>query len=253
MGPATNRTVITGEVSGTRRELALGTQDVPDLQTFTVTVHTLSNQEAPPPPRPATWCSTQGDIAELPTQRDTWRLARSDRHRTAADWRQSVKIQLTKIQQVKLPVSDLQRSVTWYRSLLGLDLGWEFVEQGVVRGAVLVDRESGFLIGLRDRAVIPGSPSLAGFDAFSLGVPSVDALHALADHCDQLGYAHGDLLDRGVGGWQLDVPDPDDTIVRFLSPLAESPFGGVEFFPDGSTAFYDKPRLNTDTQVTENQ
>ncbi|WP_203886294.1 VOC family protein [Planotetraspora kaengkrachanensis] len=148
------------------------------------------------------------------------------------------------IRQVKLPVSDLQRSVTWYRSLLGLELGWEFVEQGVVRGAVLVDRATGLLIGLRDRTVIPGQPSLTGFDAFSLGVPSVEALHKLRDRCEQLGFAHADLMDRGPGGWQLDVPDPDGTVVRFLSPLANSGFRGVEFFTDGTMAFYDEPRLN---------
>ena len=41
-----------------------------------------------------------------------------------------MRIGLTKIKHVKLPVSDLQASVSWYQSLLDLDLHMEFVEDG---------------------------------------------------------------------------------------------------------------------------
>jgi catechol 2,3-dioxygenase-like lactoylglutathione lyase family enzyme len=60
-------------------------------------------------------------------------------------------IGLTKIKHVKLPVSDLQRSVSWYQSLLDLELHMEFVERGTVCGASLVDRDGGFEITLRDK------------------------------------------------------------------------------------------------------
>jgi catechol 2,3-dioxygenase-like lactoylglutathione lyase family enzyme len=156
-------------------------------------------------------------------------------------------IELTMIRQIKLPVSDLQRSVDWYRRLLALHLGWEFVEDGMVRGAVLVHRPTGFLIGLRDRQVVPGSPVLAGFDAFSIGVSSVDALHRLRDRCDRFGIDHGEPVDRGPGGWHLDVPDPDGTVVRFLSPVEDVGFAGVEFFADGTMTFYDRPRLEVES------
>jgi catechol 2,3-dioxygenase-like lactoylglutathione lyase family enzyme len=154
--------------------------------------------------------------------------------------------ELTMIRQVKLPVSDLQRSVSWYRRLLGLHLGWEFVEDGVVRGAVLVHRPTGFLIGLRDRQVIPGNPVLEGFDVVSFGVSSVEALHRIRERCVRLGVAHGEPFDRGPSGWQLDVPDPDGTVVRFLSPLDDVDFAGVEFFADGTMSFYDRPRLDVE-------
>jgi catechol 2,3-dioxygenase-like lactoylglutathione lyase family enzyme len=39
---------------------------------------------------------------------------------------------LDPIAQVKLPVTDLACSVTWYRQLLGLRLWTEFVEDGVL-------------------------------------------------------------------------------------------------------------------------
>jgi catechol 2,3-dioxygenase-like lactoylglutathione lyase family enzyme len=159
----------------------------------------------------------------------------------------SDEVELTMIRQIKLPVSDLQRSVDWYRRLLGLHLGWEFMEGGVVRGAVLVHRPTGFLIGLRDRQVVSGKPSLDGFDAFSIGVASIDALHRIRERCDRLDIAHDEPLDRGPGGWQLDVPDPDGTVVRFLSPVEDVDFAGVEFFEDGSMTFYDRPRLRVDS------
>ncbi len=81
---------------------------------------------------------------------------------------------------------------------------------------------------------MPGEPSLAGFDVVSLGVPSVDVLKALAERFDELGV-------------QLDVPDPDGTVIRILSPFGEhAPFTGVEFGPDRTPTFYPTPRLQLD-------
>lgn len=150
------------------------------------------------------------------------------------------------IQQIKVPVSDLQRSVAWYRSLLDLELVREFVEQGELRGATLADRQIGIFIGLRHREVVPGRPTFAGFDLFSIGVSSLAALHNVAARCDRLNIAHGDLIDRGSDGTHLDVPDPDGTVVRFLSPFSSDgpDFVGVEFHDDeGTMSFYDAPRL----------
>ncbi|TDO29628.1 catechol 2,3-dioxygenase-like lactoylglutathione lyase family enzyme [Kribbella sp. VKM Ac-2527] len=153
-----------------------------------------------------------------------------------------------RILQVKIPVTDLQRSVNWYRRVFGLRLAWEFGEDGRVTGAVLTDEAERFLIGLRLLDTVPGKPSLAGFDVVSLGVPSVDVLEALAERFDDLGVEHGPLFDRGPGGGvQLDVPDPDGTVIRILSPFGEhAPFNGVEFLADGSPTFYSTPRLQLD-------
>lgn len=153
-------------------------------------------------------------------------------------------IGLIGIRQVKVPVSDLQRSSSWYRELFELELMREFVEDGVLRGATLVDRGTGWLIGLRDREVV-GRSDLAGFDLFSLGVASPEALQRLAERCDRLGVAHGDLLDRGPDGIQLDIPDPDGTVIRCLSPFDDQgpAFAGVEFHADGTMTFYAEPRL----------
>ncbi len=150
-----------------------------------------------------------------------------------------------RILQVKIPVTDLQRSVSWYRRVFGLRLAWEFGEYGVLTGAVLTDDAERFFIGLRRRDNIPGEPALVGFDVVSLGVPSVDVLKALAERFDELDVEHGPLFDRGPGGGvQLDVPDPDGAVIRILSPFGEhAPFTGIEFGPDGVPSFYATPRL----------
>jgi catechol 2,3-dioxygenase-like lactoylglutathione lyase family enzyme len=151
------------------------------------------------------------------------------------------------IKQVKVPVSDLQRSVEWYSKVFDLRLTWEFVEDGAIRGAVLTDEDESFLIGLRHRDVIPGQPAFPGFDLFSFAVASVSVLEDLARRFDQMGIDHGPLIDRGPGGGvQLDVPDPDGTVIRFLSPLGEHPpFMGIEFHADAVPTFYDTPRLSS--------
>ncbi len=158
-------------------------------------------------------------------------------------------IGIERILQVKIPVSDLRRSVEWYSRAFDLRLGWEFVEDGVVRGAVLTDPSTGLLVGLRHREVVPGQPAFPGFDLFSFGVASPEVLANLVERFDALGVEHGPLFDRGPGGGvQLDVPDPDGTVIRFLSPFGDHPpFLGLEFHRDGPPTSYDSPRLLADS------
>ena len=58
-------------------------------------------------------------------------------------------IGLSHIKHVKLPVTDLRRSASWYRALFDLELIAESVEQGEVRGVSLFDRDGGFELALR--------------------------------------------------------------------------------------------------------
>jgi len=149
------------------------------------------------------------------------------------------------IRQIKVPVTDLQCSVDWYRQLLGLELHREFVEGGQLVGAVLRHQTGGFVVSLRLRAAVPGQPSFPGFDLFSLGVSSLGDLQQLIEHADTLGANHGVVVDRGPDGYHLDIYDPDHTAVRFLTPTAESApdFAGVVFDENHLASFYDKPRL----------
>lgn len=155
-----------------------------------------------------------------------------------------------RIQQVKVPVSDLRRSVAWYQvawyqRLLELDLMREFVHRGVLHTVVLADRQAGFLIGLQCRATVSGMPPLPDFDLFSIGVPLLAALRDLIARCESLDVACGELVDDGPDGIHVDVPDPDGTLVRFRTQFpADGPaFCGMEHHANGTVTIYDTPRL----------
>ena len=72
--------------------------------------------------------------------------------------------------QVKLPVTDLARSIAWYRDVLGLRHWTEFSEEGQVRGAGLIDPDGRFNIALRLREHCAGTPDLTGFDVVAYPV-----------------------------------------------------------------------------------
>jgi catechol 2,3-dioxygenase-like lactoylglutathione lyase family enzyme len=149
---------------------------------------------------------------------------------------------VTGIAHVKVPVTDLNRSVSWYRELLGLEPGLEFVEDGVLRGVALVDWSTGMRIALRDRTVCVGRPDLRGFDVFALRVPTAEALERIIERCDRLGLEY-ERQDRGPFGAALDVPDPDGTVVRFVYDRDEATaFVGLEFDHTGVRT-YETPRL----------
>jgi len=121
---------------------------------------------------------------------------------------------LDRIAQVKLPVTDLARSVTWYCRLLDLRLWAEFVEDGVLRGAGLIDPQGRFNVALRDRRVCSSQPNLHGFDVVAFLPASRSVLDDMVDRCERLGVAHSGIQDTPAGP-RLDIPDPDGTVLRF--------------------------------------
>jgi catechol 2,3-dioxygenase-like lactoylglutathione lyase family enzyme len=144
--------------------------------------------------------------------------------------------------QVKLPVTDLAHSIRWYRELLDLRLWTEFVEDGVLRGAGLIDPDGRFGIALRDRAACAGEPELRGFDVVALRPRSAGVLNRLVERCTRLGVAHGGIRHRPGGAW-LDVPDPDGTVLRFYHFTDPTDrFTGVELRRGQPVGTYDQPR-----------
>src|SRR4029077_571768 len=84
---------------------------------------------------------------------------------------------LAGIHHLKLPVTDLARSLEWYRSRLGYQGRVEILEQGTRMGVGLAHRAGGPDLGLRldpERA-----RAAAGFDYFAIGVPDKGALDRL--------------------------------------------------------------------------
>jgi catechol 2,3-dioxygenase-like lactoylglutathione lyase family enzyme len=117
-------------------------------------------------------------------------------------------IGMTRIHHVKIPVTDLGRSVAWYARLLDLVPCREFTEHGALRGAALCSPEAGVLIALRQRQFCASQPDLAGFDIVALHMASREALARFAARCDRLGIEHSPVQDRGPEEAVVDVPDP---------------------------------------------
>ena len=119
------------------------------------------------------------------------------------------------IHHLKLPVGDLERSLTWYQERLGYEVMHEFVEDGVRMGIAMTHPNGGpdFAIRLdpeRARAA-------AGFDYFAIGVPDKGAIDRLARRLDELGQAHAGVH-RASLGWILpEVLDPDGHALRFYT------------------------------------
>jgi catechol 2,3-dioxygenase-like lactoylglutathione lyase family enzyme len=123
--------------------------------------------------------------------------------------------QLDGIHHVKLPVRDLARSRAWYESRLGYRTAIEFVEQGTLTGVVLRHPNGGPDFGLRlDPA---RAEAAAGFDYFSIGVPSREAMEELADRLTALGEPHAGVHFATIGWILPELHDPDGHEVRFYT------------------------------------
>ena len=125
------------------------------------------------------------------------------------------------IHHLKLPVTDLDRSLAWYQEHLGYLVMTEFVEEGVRMGVALTHPNGGPDLALRcdpERA-----RAAAGFDYFAIGVPGHEPIEALAAHLAEKGVDHGGVHRTPVGWVLLGVHDPDGHAVRFYTVPLELP------------------------------
>lgn len=137
----------------------------------------------------------------------------------------------TGIVAASVPVSDLTRSVAFYRRALDLPYAREFSDGTTVTGCTFADFDAGFMVSLRHRPA-----DLRGEHPVILGVPDREALRRVRDRLIAAGLdpAQGEHADAA---W-LEVVDPDGIALRFAVAHAEPHFVGVT--PDG---FYDRPRI----------
>jgi catechol 2,3-dioxygenase-like lactoylglutathione lyase family enzyme len=122
--------------------------------------------------------------------------------------------QLAEVHHVRLPVSDLSRSFQFWRELLGYERNFDFPgPDGSTKGwAIRHPRNGPNIVLWHD----PGlAARTAGFPWFSIGVPSSEAILALAAELDRRGIAHGGVQDAMVGVKLPFVHDPDDHLIGF--------------------------------------
>jgi catechol 2,3-dioxygenase-like lactoylglutathione lyase family enzyme len=125
------------------------------------------------------------------------------------------------IHHLKLPVSDLSRSLTWYQDRLGYEVMHEFVEDGECMGVAMTHPNGGPDFAIRldpDRAQVA-----AGFDYFAIGVPGREAIESLAASFTERGDHHDGVLRTPVGWVLLGVQDPDGHAIRFYTVPLELP------------------------------
>ena len=122
------------------------------------------------------------------------------------------------VHHVALTVSDLDRSVPWYRSLIGSDPVLD-EDTGPFRHVVWL--VGGTLLGLHQ---FPGGNDGESFDEHHLGLDHVSfgcadraELEQWQAHLEALGVPHGGIIDAGYGSG-LSFRDPDNLALEFFAP-----------------------------------
>jgi catechol 2,3-dioxygenase-like lactoylglutathione lyase family enzyme len=146
--------------------------------------------------------------------------------------------QLDGVHHLKLPVSDLERSSQWYQSRLGYTVAMEFREEGRLMGLALRHPAGGPRLALRldpDKAA-----ASAGFDYFSIGVPTRAALEALAARLTELGDGHAGVQVASLGWILPGLSDPDGHEIRFYTTQSH------KTVPEGQVHVVDSARQAPD-------
>ena len=114
-----------------------------------------------------------------------------------------------------LPVSNVTHSADWYETAFGFTMLNE-VREANLHEVSMAHPETGTTVVLRLDP--PRAAALAGFDALTFAVGTLDDLHAITAHLDAHAIPHGAPTASGTGVY-VDVPDPDRILVRVSTLL----------------------------------
>ncbi|NUT20936.1 MAG: VOC family protein [Hamadaea sp.] len=123
---------------------------------------------------------------------------------------------LSGIHHIKIPVTDLTRSVDWYSRVFGFRTTIEFPEaDGVVRGV------AGTAPGLGETMIAfrvnpQAAEGCKGFDPVSFAVDGKADIEAWAARLDELGVNRSPVIEASIG-WLLVFDDPDGLTLHLYS------------------------------------
>ena len=131
---------------------------------------------------------------------------------------------LSGLHHLKLPASDLDTTLAWYRRVFGAQhlAQFDHLDDNGVRYAVIVAIPS-VPTPLELRWAPGAAGAMRGCDPINLAVESVGDLHAWARHLDAVDVEHSTVIEGGAGHL-LVLADPDGIYIR----IADVPAGGVE-------------------------
>lgn len=123
---------------------------------------------------------------------------------------------LAGIRHVKIPVTDLSRSLDWYGRVFGLKVTMEFPDaDGTVRGAAgEMPGLGATLVAFRENPEV--ARGIRGFDPVSFAVRDQADVQGWAANLDAQGVAHSPLIEASIG-WLLVFHDPDGLELHLYS------------------------------------
>jgi catechol 2,3-dioxygenase-like lactoylglutathione lyase family enzyme len=124
--------------------------------------------------------------------------------------------ELAGIHHVKIPVTDLSRSLDWYGRVFGLKVTWEFPDaDGVVRGAAgEMPGLGAVLVAFRENP--EAARGCQGFDPVGFAVQEPADLESWARHLDTQRISHSPVIEASIG-WLLVFNDPDGLELHLYS------------------------------------
>ena len=122
---------------------------------------------------------------------------------------------LAGIHHVTVPVTDVGRSRDWYARAFGLKVLHEPTDADAAE-VTMAHPSASIEVVLRHDP--PRARALAGFNALSFAVGTIDDLDALVARLDERSIAHGPPTSSSTGMF-VDVADPDGLVVRLATLL----------------------------------
>ncbi|HEX4980518.1 MAG TPA: VOC family protein [Ilumatobacteraceae bacterium] len=124
------------------------------------------------------------------------------------------------IAHVAVTVSDIARSEAWYTRILGVE---PVLDEDTGPFRHIVYQIGGTLFGLHDFPDLtskdPFDERKPGLDHIAFGCASRSELVEWANRLDELGVAHGEIVDAGYGSG-LSFRDPDNIALELFAPPA---------------------------------